>query len=433
MGEGQSVPRDDSDGIIFAGHDPAIFLNRGGKMNNAFLFDKGLLALMCWLVVGTAHAVANETVAPVLHFGDLSVYPGLVFELKHDSNIARESDKNKISSVVSVLSPSVMLQAEKDVYAYSFNYIADIGQYSKSSTDNYVDQSFLGKAEIGLSTRATLNIKPEYFIKHDDRGSTYAITSEPNKWISRGVSGSLAYGAEEARGKVLFEAGHTDQQYQNNRTLTRDYDKTLIDLGSTFYLRVQPKTWVLAQAKQKNISYKSATFSSLFQPALSSSEQRVMVGLKWEATAQSSGEIKIGQLQKKFDSATYSTSRSVSWAGLVSWTPLSFVNVNLFSSKEANETTLQGSSAILLSNTGADVAYTLNDRVSLHASGYQLKEVFLGSSRADTTDNFSMKAEYKFRPWLVGSAEYSNSAKTSNTAGNAYKRDILTLGVHSLL
>ena len=33
---------------------------------------------------------------------------------------------------------------------------------------------------------------------------------------------------------------------------------------------------------------------------LDGNEQRVMIGAKWEATAQTSGEVKVGQLKKKY-------------------------------------------------------------------------------------------------------------------------------------
>lgn len=398
-------------------------------MNIIFRIVKTLLVLISFFSIGTVKAESNELSAPVLHFGELPAYPGLALQLKHDSNISRVPDTspNKHSSSVAVLSPSVMLQADKDVYVYSLSYIADIGRYNNSSADNYVDQTFLGVAEIGLSTSLTLLIKPKYLISHDERGATFgAFTVEPNKWTSRGVSGSLAYGGDEARGKALLDVGYSDQQYQNNRTLTMAYDKSQVNVGGTYYLRVQPKTWLLLHAKQTDISYK------LVNSPLSSREERFMMGLKWEATAQSSGEVKIGQLQKKFDS-TYATINSITWEGDVSWSPVTFVKVDLLSSKFSNETTLLGSSTILTGDTGADVAYDLNDRVTLHVTGYQVKEDFVGASRVDKTNSFGFKAEYKFRSWLLVGAEYSNSAKTSSTSANEYKRNILMFNMHSML
>ncbi|NOU01316.1 MAG: outer membrane beta-barrel protein [Gallionella sp.] len=417
-------------------------------MKKLFRFDRALFALLGILMVSAASAAEPDSAVPVFHFGGLSAYPGLGVVLKHDSNIFRVSDSStsliqkKTASTITVISPSVSVHTNKDIYAYSLDYIASIGRYSNSSADNYTDQSFLGYAEIGLSTRSTLKITPEYLIGHDDRGAitssaAFSATPVPSKWTSTRVSSSLAYGADEARGKALLEVGYNEQQYQNNRDTTKDYDKSLTNLGGTFYFRVQPKTWLLVNAKHTNISYKSGTFlsslSNTLQPSLSGSEQRIMAGLKWEVTAQSSGEVKLGQMQKNFDSATYATNNSISWEGDVSWNPVGFVEVDFFTSKRPNETALHGSRTILVSTTGANVAYDLNDRVTLLASAYHLNEDFVGVSRVDNTNNFGLKAEYKFRSWLVGEAEYTNSAKTSNAPQSDYKRNILMFGLRSVL
>lgn len=372
---------------------------------------------------------AAGTSAPAFRLGGVTAYPGFGLVMKSDSNISRvgDADPAKLSSKIAVLSPSLVLQAQMDADTYLLAYAADIARYSNSSPDNYVDQQFIGLAELGLSMRATLKIQPEYMIGHDDRGSTFGTpTVEPNTWHSTGLNGSFSYGAEEARGHVVLDLGYTAYQYQNNRTVTADYDKKLTSVGGTIYFRVQPKTSLLANAKLTNISYKQ------IGPIPDGNEQRFLVGVKWEATAQTTGEVKIGQLQKKFDSI-FPSYTGGSWEGDVRWSPVSFVNVDLVSSRQTNETTLLGSSTILLSNSGANVAFDLSDRVTLHAKGYRSKEDFVGANRVDHTNTWGLKVEYNFRSWLVFSTEYTNSAKTSNDALNDYSRNIFMLSVRTVL
>lgn len=399
------------------------------------MFKKSVLKQSLLAVAGlfacavASAAVDEESSAPAYRMGGVTAYPGFSVVLKSDSNIFRvgDADPDKRSSKITVLSPSLVLQARKDGDAYSLAYIADIGRYSNSKEDNYVDQKFLGLAELGLSTQSTLTIQPEYLIGHDDRGATFGpATAEPNTWHSSGLNGSFSYGAEEARGNVMFALGYTDLQYRNNRAVTTDYDRKMASVGGTFYFRVQPKTSLLVNAKHTAISYNQT--GSL----LNSKEDRYMIGVKWEATAQTTGEIKIGQLHKKFDSALPAYTGG-SWEGDVRWSPVAYVNVDLISSRQTNETTLLSSSAILLSNSGANIAYDLNDRVTLHANGYQTKEDFVGVGRIDHTNTFGLKAEYKFRSWLIGGAEYTSSAKTSNDSLNDYSRNIFLLRVRTVL
>ncbi len=387
---------------------------------------KSLLALAGFFACGMASAaVDEESSAPAYRLGGVTAYPGFDLVLKNDSNIFRYGDANpnKRSSKITVLSPSVVLQAEKGAHAYSLTYIADIGRYSNSPADNYVDQKFLGLAELGLSIRSTLTILPSYLIGHNDRGSTFGTaTAEPSTWHLTGLNGSFSYGAEGARGRLLFDLGYTDLQYQNNRAVTTAYDRKQASVSGSFYLRMQPKTSLLVTAKHSGISYKQ------IGSIRNGNEQILWIGVKWETTARTSGEVKVGRLQKNFDSTVQSYSAD-SWEGDVRWSPVSYVNVDLVSSRRTNESTFAGSSAILVSNSGANIAYNLNARVTLHAKGYRVKEDFVLTNRVDYTDTWGLRAEYHFRSWLVGGVEFTNNARTSNNSLNDYSRNIFMLSV----
>lgn len=399
-------------------------------MLNLSLSKKSVLVVAGVLVSGLAVAVDSETSsAPSYRVGGLKAYPGLGVVLKQDSNIFR-TKTNARSSFITVLSPSVMLQTQQEANSFSLGYTVDIGRFGNSSDDNFVDQKVLGQAVLGLSSRSTLKMMPEYVVGHDDRGSTFgAATTAPNTWSSSGLNGAFSYGSEDATGKLLLDLGFSDRSYQNNRTVTTAYDRSLNNVGGTFYLNVFPKTSALLSVKYTGIAYKLATST------LNSTEQRILVGAKWEATEQSSGEIKVGQLQKKFDS-TFATQSVASWEGVVRWSPVSNLNVDFSSSKQPSETTLTGTSAVMVSNSGVNVVYGLTDRVSLTGNVNQVKEEFVGGTapiRSDSTNNFLIKSEYKFRNWLIGGIEFSNSNKTSSNTANDYKRNIFMLSVRSVL
>jgi hypothetical protein len=399
-------------------------------MLNLSVSKKISLVLAGVFVSGLANAADGEaSSAPSYLVGGLKAYPGLGLVLKQDSNIFRAKTNEK-SSFITVLSPSILLQTQQDANSFSLGYSVDVGRFGNSSDDNFVDQKVLGQAVLGLSSRSTLKMMPEYTVGHDDRGSTFgAATTVPNTWSSSGLNGAFAYGSEDSTGKLLLDLGFSDRSYQNNRTVTTAYDRSLNNVGGTFYLNVFPKTSALLSVKYTGIAYKLATST------LNSTEQRILVGAKWEATEQTSGEIKVGQLQKKFDS-TFATQSVASWEGVVRWSPVTYLNVDFSSSKQPSETTLTGTSAVMVSNSGVNVVYSLTDRVSLTGNVNQVKEEFVGGTapiRSDSTNNFLIKSEYKFRNWLVGGIEFSNSNKTSSNTANDYKRNIFMLSVRSVI
>jgi hypothetical protein len=387
---------------------------------------KKVLLVSGLVMCGVANA-AEESAAPTYKLGGVSVTPGLGVVVKNDSNIYRK--KNATASNISVFSPSVLFKADKEALTTSLAYLVDIANYTNGSADNYVDQKVLGQIGYEFSSRSSLKVTPTYMLGHDDRGSTFGTdTAKPNKWTAVGIGGAWSYGADESRFRTVLDLGYNDRKYDNNRSLTTAYDKTLTTVGGTAYVRMLPKTSLVLNAKHTGIDYKDST------SLLDGSEQRVMAGLKWEASAQTTGEVKVGQVQKKYSKATHTAFSGTSWEGMVRWSPVSYLNVDLFSSKAPVETTLANTKAINVSSTGLNVAYDLNDRVTLSANGSQVKEDFVGSVvRADSTDNFGVKAEYKIRSWLIGEAGYTSSTKTSNLSSNDFKKAIFAVGIRSAL
>jgi hypothetical protein len=386
---------------------------------------KKVLLLSGLVMCGVVNA-AEESSAPSFRMGDVSVIPGMGLLLKNDSNIYRT--KAATASAVSVFSPSVMLKADKEALAASLAYLVDVGRYSKDSGSNYFDQKLLAVAEYELSSRSTVKFTPNLTQGHDDKGATFGLASpNVNQYTEMGAGGSWLYGADEAMVRSVLDLNYSSRQYDNNRTVTNAYDKNLRSAAGTVYVRVMPKTSLLLNAKNTGINYKLAT------SLLDGNEQRVMVGVKWDVTAQTSGEVKAGQLKKTYSTPTQASFTAGSWDGAVRWSPVSYLNVDVNTSRSSVETTLANSRAILVSNSGLNVAYDLNEQVKFLGNGSQVQEAFVGVTRKDTTNNLGLKAEYKFRSWLIGSAEYTNSVKTSNAANSDFKRNIFAIGLRSAL
>ena len=395
-------------------------------MSKKSVMLKYAVGSVCLIAVGAADAaVSDDSSAPAIRLGGVTAYPGLSIVEKSDSNLF-SSNVNKQSSLVTVISPSVVFQAKKGADAYSLAYLAGVGRYAQSSADNYVDQSFLGAAELSLSTRAILRLSPEYKIGHDDRGSTFGPgTATPNTWHNTGVGGTFIYGAEESRGRIVLDAGYQERRYQNNRAVTTAYDKNLRDLAGAFHFRVLPKISTFVQVTDTRIDYKDAAST------LSGSEQRYLVGATWDATVQTSGTFKIGQLRKEFD-IVHPTFNGTSWEGSVRWSPRKFARVDWVSGRKSSESTGVGD-FVLVTNNMLDFSYDLNERTTLHFNAAKVTEDFSGTARADDTKSYGLKAEYKLRSWLVGGVEYTDSVKTSTVPASDYNRNVFAVSIRSEL
>ncbi len=380
-------------------------------------------AAACLVVSGGVYA-ADDT-APQLAEG---FHPNIKVMEKRDSNVTRDPI-TAISSNVLVVNPSLLLKGASGANDFSAFYEAEGGRYASSSADNYTDHKLTATANLNFSSRSALTITPEYLKDHDDRGSVAgaAATATPNKYTNTSLRGSYMYGVEDARGRVKFDLGQADRGYDNNRTATTAYDRKTTDMGGTFYLRVAPKTSAFFEATNSKIAYKDPLST------LSGQERGYRVGVEWDITALTSGSFKIGQLQKKFDNtAAHPNSNKTSWIGNAHWTPRTFVNVDFTTSQTATESSGLGN-YVLVGNNLLNVGYNVTERALVGVNLGTVSEEFVNAGRKDNTNKYGIKAEYKFRHWLIGNVEYSNDRKTSNVVNGGYNRNVFAIGLRTEL
>ena len=171
---------------------------------------KKVLLLSGLMVCGAANA-AEEVDVPSFRMGEVSVFPGLGLVVKNDSNIYRT--KVATASTVSVLSPSVVLKAEKEALTAGVALMLDAGNYSKASVNNYLDQKVLGQLDYEPTSRSTLKFSPSYIKGHDEKGSTFGVQLADPEEVHRSWCGrSWKYGADEARMSTLLDLNYSSRQ-----------------------------------------------------------------------------------------------------------------------------------------------------------------------------------------------------------------------------
>src|SRR5213075_2347476 len=146
-----------------------------------------------------------------------------------------------------------------------------------------------------------------------------------------------------AQGRMELWYSDAVKRYTNNRATTFLSDRDTQELGGTFYWRVLPRTHVLFEARRVEYDYKDVTSRQ------DSTEDKYFVGATWEATAATSGTVKIGSTKKKFDVGQSFT--DTSWEALVTWSPRTYSRFDVYSSRQPTESTGLGA-YILSSPTG---------------------------------------------------------------------------------
>ena len=176
----------------------------------------------------------------------------------------------------------------------------------------------------------------------------------------------------------------------------------------------------MLQATGTDIDYKTKT------AALDSKEQRYLAGVTWQATAKTSGTVKVGQQKKDFDSAGRTDFSSGSWTAAVSWAPRTYSVFEFATNRAAEETNGTGDF-----NDRKDYAlawtHSWTSFLRTRLSATSIKDEYKSGStalRADKTAEYGLTATYQMRRWLNLGLGYTNTDRDPINNSFDYKRNV---------
>jgi len=368
----------------------------------------------------TLRAPAGEGVLFKFDNG-IQLYPSLTIGFGHNDNLSSVAT-NQIGSSATNVAPKLLAELNHRGDRYTAQVAVDSMTYEASMPDN-INSSRVGVAgEHIFNARTRGGWTAEVVNMTDARGANgRPVTAEASRYHTNNLKGNFAYGALDAIGRLEFDLGNQDKIYDNTGTSAEDLS-TRNYAGRVFY-RIGTRTLLLVEASGSRMNYVSPLST------LNSSERRYFAGLTWEATAATTGTVKIGQLTKDFDLSTKNGASSASWDASVNWKPLTYCGFDFLSSRSTSETSGYGD-FIINQNTNVSWSYQWNTKLSSGLSLGQANTEFRGTSRLDSALNVGIKLNYAvFRRVTTGIA-FSSTDSTSNIAGNEFNRNsiMFTLG-----
>jgi hypothetical protein len=355
-------------------------------------------AVLAALVVSCASAYA-QTPAPIgpytapvtptsgpagIRLGDSSVLfiPFLNVGAGYDDNVGMTAT-NETSSPFYVISPGFVLESRDASRIFKFSYQGAIGQYSDSEADNYVDHTFRGSLDWAISQRQALRLGYDYIRGHEARGAT-------DRPEARAVPTSTAFRRQASCTPLARRAprgasrpGTTMPASVTKTTARRRSSPTATPSNSGDVLLARhARTHVLFEASSTDFDYKSSA------SGLDSRENRVYVGATWEATAATSGTVKIGSLRKKFDAGPKDT--GTAWEGLVTWNPRTYSRFDFYTSRQPTEST--GLGAFIISEAyGVVWTHAWSSLVSTTLNARFQNDEYKGATREDDIKSIGAK------------------------------------------
>ena len=380
----------------------------------------------------SAAASANFEPGSYITDGGIELKPSLSIGLGYDDNLYYQPQNEKSSEFFRVI-PKLQTRLDDGVNQYTLDLGIDSGYYSLDSADNFLDYNVKLSSHNEFSSKQRLDLSVALDGKTEPRGTglsegTGALISEPVEYIDSTLSGTYEYGAKSSAARIAFGARFYDKRYKNFRSISqfRDLEKTRFSI--TGFYNTQAGTDVFIELNSENIEYDQLRTGTTDRD---SSDYRAMLGMQWQASALTSGKIKLGYQKKDFDSSLRENFTGLSWLAGLTWKPLSYSKIELVTSQAAEDPLVEGD-YVQATLYGIKWSHEWQKRLHTHLSFNHVKDKYIGVTRNEQTNTIHASLDYK-SSMGVFSLYYELNNKNSSRPIYKYDKGVvgitLTLGL----
>lgn len=352
--------------------------------------------------------------------------PTLKLGVGYDDNF-RALENNEESSWVSTIAPTLTLGGDSGKVKYDVSYTANHEVYHSSRKDDNTDHLLGANAQFEFDARNRLRLNAGFKDVEETASADQKI--ENDKYTNTSVGAGYTYGADSATGQIRLVINHDRLRYDNGMfggaRLNADKERNSTAYVATFLYRVAPKTKALVEGRFTQHDYVS-------NKQLDSDNTAVLVGAEWEATAFTTGSVKIGRERKDFDLATKDDASTGMWEVGVTWAPLTYSTFSLNTRAGFDEGS-DNADAIDTRSTTLSWNHDWAERLSSNVSYTRTDQDYENANREDNIDTLGLGFTYKMRRWLDVGFGYKYSENDSTRPGKSYKRNIYGLTLNASL
>lgn len=348
-------------------------------------------------IVFTSSVVAVEPEVYITDSG-IAIVPIINTGYKYDNNIFSEGN-NTTGSGIFTLAPAAKFLLDDGVNNIQLDIGIEKGIYVDSADDSYIIGNLLIKSHLESSSRSRFDIELEANKEIEPRGTGITeglgdTVDEPLSYNEQSAQLTYEYGTLGASGRIAVMGRYYNKDYTNFNDVTqfRSFDKST--LGATFFYTTNASTDAFFEIKASPIKYELNEAISRDSDVYS-----LLLGIKWEATALTSGSFKIGQEQKKFSNSNRENFKGISWEGNINWQPLTYTTLTLETSRTAKDPDVQGD-YISESIYSVNWRHEWNSKISSSLNFSYVRENYTGFERLDKSNNLFASVNYEFKRWI---------------------------------
>jgi hypothetical protein len=366
-------------------------------------FTKKTSALVMAATLGVATEAANAIdPMPVNQNGPFEFIPTLKISQGYDDNVDASQDGDERSSNVTKVAPTFLLRAQERANRYQLRYTPTFQRYSRDSDDNRVNHLASANSRLTLDARNRVNLglnarRNQSTPDNEPDSEGASLEGDINERYT--LDGTYTFGARGATGRIELDGSYVWNRYANNlgkdsnNNRSKEYNSPRA--GATFLWRVAPRTQLLIEGRYADFDY---TWSG---SDLDSTNLSALVGARWQATAKTSGSVRVGQEEKDFDDAGQEDTSATRWQAQVNWRPAAHSRLRLNTANSLNEGSAT-EDAIEQTTYGLSWNYDWDGQVSSNVAYRFRDKDYIGDDdgRNDELHTVSVGVSYSFRRWF---------------------------------
>lgn len=360
-------------------------------------------------------AVAFEPAS--IRVGEMLLTPTLGITEAYNDNIRETADGE--SSWITTLNGGLRLSAQERLNTYFVEYAFSSDVFHSSQDDNNTDHFFGAGTHLEFDSRNRLDLNARYANVTSVADTTQLGVEDETETTT--IGGVYGFGAESARFQLEVGVNQEWLRYVNGGVLNEAKERDVLSGNIIGFMRLAPKTRALVEVRQREFDYEQSGSRR------DSTANIYLAGLTWDATAKTSGTIKVGREEKDFDERSIKDQDTSTWEVGVSWQPRTYSTFELVTRKGFDEARF---SETFIETTSSTISWKhdWSSRVSTTAAVTYIEEEFADAiKREDETWIYRAGVDYAWKRWLNVGLSYEYKDKESDLSVREYDRNLVAL------
>ncbi len=370
----------------------------------------GTLSTASWATDPQHIDLAGFEFTPTLNVGE-----------SYDSNYRGVSD-NVRSSWVTSINPKFLLSAETRNTGYQLEYEIDDQNYHSDDNASHTDQHLRFRSIMEFNSRNRLRWNLGYH-RVEETTDVRDPEDDENDKYNRSVAGAVyTYGTQTGLNQIDFGVNYESIRYRNSGDLNEDQDRDSTMFNTVWYHRLGGSTRSLVELRHTVNQY------VLSESDRDSTDDAALFGATWDATAKTSGTVRLGAQRKNFDSSSRQDYTSPMWEVGVQWEPRTYSIVKLDTRRSFDEGE-DGASTVEDTTTRLGWEHEWSAFISSELFYRYSERDYKATERKDDRTGYGLELTYSPLRWADVSLGYRHTENDSSVREKSYDRNIYQLSL----